>query len=103
MQVAYLIYVCYYYLFVTHLCCPWFLASQSCNFVLVFCKNFGLLSLFAYVYCLKIHRDLNVVSASTLWLTAWIDIVGSIGFIDLKNNSARVLMRLIICSFQTQV
>lgn len=71
--------------------------------VVLFCKNFGLLSLFVRVYCLKIQRDLNVVSASTLWLTAWIDIARTIGFIDLKNNSARVLMRLIMCSFLTQV
>lgn len=39
----------------------------------------------------------------SFWLTAWIDIARSIGFIDLKNNSSRVLMRLIMCSFLTQV
>ena len=49
------------------------------------------------------EKDLNVISASVLCSTAWIDLLGSIGFIDLKNNSARVLMRLIMCSFITQV
>jgi len=103
-QLVYLIYIVIIICILCTCATIGFLAIQSCNLCFYFARIFVLLSLFSCVYCLKIHRDLKAVPASLLrWLTAWIDLVGSIGFIDLKNNSARVLMRLIMSSFLTQV
>lgn len=61
---------CYYYLFLMHLCYPWVFGNPIMQLVFLFCKNFGLLSLFSCVYCLKIHRDLKALPASLLrgWL-----------------------------------